>query len=129
VVDASNPDMDAQMYTVYDTLRRLEVGDKKVITAFNKVDLPESSSVLKDLSADYTVRISAKTGEGIPELLQTISQAARDRSVVVEKVFSYQDAGAVNTVRKYGQVLEEEYRGEGVYIKAQLPREYEYLFR
>ena len=39
VVDSVNPDLDAQMYTVYDTLRRLEIGDKKVVTAFNKIDL------------------------------------------------------------------------------------------
>lgn len=36
VVDASNPDMDAQMYTVYDTLDKLGASDKPVITAFNK---------------------------------------------------------------------------------------------
>jgi GTP-binding protein HflX len=128
VVDCANPDMDAQMHTVYDTLRRLEVGDKTVITAFNKVDLLEEECLLKDLSADYTVRISAKTGEGIQELIQTVSKVARERSVVVEKVFSYQEAGVVNTVRKYGQVLEEEYRSEGVYIRARLPKEYAYLF-
>jgi GTP-binding protein HflX len=129
VVDCASPDMEERMYTVYETLRRLDVGDKKVITAFNKVDLLEEKSILKDLSADYTVRISAKTGEGIQDLIRTISTVARERLVVVEKVFSYQEAGVVNTVRKYGQVLEEEYRGEGVYVKAQLPREYEYLFR
>jgi GTP-binding protein HflX len=127
VVDCANEDMDVQMHTVYETLRRLEVGDKKVITAFNKVDLLEKESVLKDLYADHTVRISAKTGEGILELIETISKVAKESKVIVEKVFPYEDAGIVNTVRKFGQVLEEEYRNEGIYIKAQLPREYEYL--
>ena len=31
VVDASNEQMETQMYVVYDTLRRLEVGDRRPI--------------------------------------------------------------------------------------------------
>ena len=38
VVDASNEQMETQMYVVYDTLRRLEVGDKPILTLFNKTD-------------------------------------------------------------------------------------------
>lgn len=34
VVDCSNPDLDMQMYTVYETLRKLEIGDKQIVTAF-----------------------------------------------------------------------------------------------
>ena len=79
VVDCSNPDMDAQMFTVYETLHRLEVGDKKIITAFNKIDLSDGADVLKDLKADRTVRISAKTGDGIPDLIEAISKTARRR--------------------------------------------------
>ena len=128
VVDCANPDMDAQMYTVYETLRRLEVGDKKVITAFNKIDLREDAGVLKDLNADETVRISAKSGEGIEELLRTVSKVAREGKLVVEKTFSYAEGSVVNQVRSIGKVLEEDYRNEGIYIKAEIPREYEYLF-
>lgn len=128
VVDCVNPDMDAQMHIVYETLRQLEIGDKRVITAFNKIDRLEELRVLKDLNADYTVRISARTGEGIKELLQTISRVAKESKVLVEKVFPYSEASVVNTVRKYGQVLAEEYQNDGIYIRAQLPREYEYLF-
>ena len=43
-------------------------------------------------------------------------------------MFGYDEAGAVSNVRKYGQVMEEEYRNEGIYIKALIPREYMYLF-
>ncbi|MFQ8841565.1 MAG: GTPase [Clostridium fessum] len=41
VVDASNPQMDTQMYVVGDTLRQLEIGDKTVVTVFNKMDQVE----------------------------------------------------------------------------------------
>lgn len=128
VVDCSNPDMDAQMYTVYETLRKLEVGDKKIVTAFNKIDKVESGQMLKDLNADRTVRISAKKGTGIQEMLQTLSEVLKEGKVVLEKVFPYHEAAKINTVRNYGQILQEEYRNEGIYIKACLPKKYEYLF-
>ena len=96
--------------------------------AFNKIDLREDAGVLKDLNADETVRISAKSGEGIDELLRTVSKVAREGKLVVEKTFSYAEGSVVNQVRSIGKVLEEDYRNEGIYIKAEIPGEYEYLF-
>lgn len=128
VVDASNPDMDSQMYTVYETLEKMEVGDKKIVTAFNKIDAIDEDISLKDLRADKTVRISAKYGDGLSEMLENISEVAKEGKKIIEKVFGYDEAYVVNDVRKYGQVIEEEYRNEGVYIKACVPKEYVYLF-
>lgn len=128
VVDCSNPDMDRQMYTVYDTLRQLSVEDKPVVTAFNKIDRLETSPVLKDLQAEKTVRISAKSGEGIVQLLESLTEVLQEQTVLLEKVFPYEEAAMISSVRKYGQMLSEEYRNEGIYIKANIPKEYEYLF-
>lgn len=128
VVDASNPDMDSQMHTVYETLEKLEVGDKKIVTAFNKIDAIDEDISLKDLRADKTVRISAKYGDGLSEMLENISEVAKEGKKIIEKVFGYDEASVVNDVRKYGQVIEEDYRNEGIYIKASVPKEYVYLF-
>ena len=65
VVDASNPRMDIQMHTVYETLRELEIAGRPVVTAFNKADREHIPEVLKDFQADIVYRISAKTGAGI----------------------------------------------------------------
>lgn len=128
VVDCSNEDMDSQMHTVYETLKKLEVGDKKIITAFNKIDICDKEETLKDLVADRTVRISAKTGQGIEQMLSAVSETIAEGKQLLDKVFGYDEAGAVSNVRKYGQVMEEDYRNEGIYIKALIPREYMYLF-
>lgn len=128
VVDCSNPEMDMQMRIVYETLERLEVGNKPVVTAFNKIDQYESGDLLKDPKADKTVRISAKYGEGIAEMLRIVSDAAKGGKVLLERVFSYEEGSIVNKLRKYGQIVEEEYRGEGTYIKAYVDREYLYMF-
>ena len=62
VVDASNPQMDEQMYTVYETLQNLGVKDKPVITVFNKIDRMEDTWVPRDLRADYHVKNLGKDG-------------------------------------------------------------------
>ncbi|MFA9462898.1 MAG: GTPase HflX [Velocimicrobium sp.] len=123
VVDSANETVYNQMHTVYETLRNLDVKDKVIITAFNKQDKLEVEQILKDFQADKTVKISAKTGEGIKELLDTLEVVLQERKVYIEKVYSYQDAGKLQIIRKYGQLIEEEYREDGIFIKAYVPRE------
>ncbi len=123
VVDSSNPDAYSQMHIVYDTLNKLGIQDKVIITAFNKQDKLETETIIKDFKADHTVKISAKTGADIDKLLEIIEKVLSERKVLLEKVFSYQDAGRIQTVRKYGQLLEEEYQQEGIYVKAYVPKE------
>ncbi len=123
MVDSSNPDVYHQMHIVYETLKNLGIQDKTIITAFNKIDKLEDELILKDFHADHTVKISARTGYGIPELLDLIEKVLNERKVLVERLFSYQEAGKIQTIRKYGQLLEEEYQQDGIYIKAYVPNE------
>ncbi len=51
VVDSSNPQMEAQMEAVYETLERLEIGGKPVLTLFNKRDRTEGAELPKDTKA------------------------------------------------------------------------------
>ena len=129
VVDCSNPDLDMQMYTVYETLRKLEIGDKQIVTAFNKIDRLEGEQVLKDLRADRTVRISARSGEGVEDMLDALSELLKAGQVLIDKIIPYTDGSQINLLRKYGQVLEESYENDGTKVKAYVPREYAYLFQ
>lgn len=129
VVDCSNPDLDMQMHTVYETLRKLEIGDKQIVTAFNKIDRLEGEQVLKDLRADRTVRISARSGEGVEEMLDVLSELLKAGQVLIDKIIPYTDGSQINLLRKYGQVLEESYENDGTQVKAYVPREYAYLFQ
>ncbi len=123
VVDASNPDMDGQMHIVYETLRNLGVKDKPVITAFNKQDLVTESETCRDLKADKVVKISAKRGQGLSELLDIIAEILRESKVYVEKVISYAEGNKLALIRKYGELLAEEYVAEGTAIKAYVPKD------
>lgn len=123
VVDCSNPQMDMQMHIVYDTLRQLEVTDKIMITVFNKIDKLEEKVILKDLSADYQVKLSAKTGQGVEFLLETLETVLRNERIYLEKSYPYEEAGRIQSIRKYGELLEEEYTEDGILVKAYVPAE------
>lgn len=123
VVDASNPQMDEQMYIVYETLMNLEVKNKPVITAFNKQDKVDGEAILRDFKADHVVNISAKTGEGLENLQNVIEEVLREQKILIEQLYPYADAGKIQLIRKYGELLEEEYREEGIFAKGYIPIE------
>ena len=123
VVDASNPQVDEQMYIVYETLQNLEVKNKPIITAFNKQDKLEGKPILRDFKADHVVRISARTGEGLDELQSVIEEVLRDQKVLIEKLYPYAEAGKIQLIRKYGELLEEDYREEGIFARGYVPVE------
>lgn len=126
VVDSSNESSDIHMHTVYETLEMLGAGDKPVITAFNKIDKLEEEQTLKDFKADVTVKISAKKQIGLDTLLGEIETMLRNQKVYLERIFDYSNAGQIQMIRKYGQLLSEEYREDGIVVKAYLPHEIYY---
>ena len=121
VVDASNPQMDEQMHTVYETLRSLEVGRKPVVTVFNKQDRISGEEILRDFQADCTVKASAKTGEGLSELLEALEAVLREQKIAVECVYDYRDTAKIQLIRKYGELIEEDYREDGIFVRGYVP--------
>lgn len=123
VVDASGEEAETQMHVVYETLYQLGIKDKTVVTVFNKMDLADPDRMIKDRRADCAVRISAKTGEGVEKLLEKIGEILREKRVLLEKVFLYNESGQIALVRKYGQILAQEYREDGIFVSAYVPKE------
>ena len=87
---------------------------------FNKTDRLEESGlpIPRDFSADYQVRISAKNGDGLKELEEILGNIIRSRRVYLEKTYSYQEAGKIQQIRKYGELLSEEYTQDGIAVTA-----------
>lgn len=132
VVDASNPQMDTQMHTVYETLSSLGVTDKPIITIFNKQDRVREimaaegindMPVYRDFKADYTLNASIKRHEGLEKLLEYIEEILRNQKVFIARTFDYNKAGEIQRIRKYGELLKEEYREDGIYVEAYVPIE------
>ena len=122
VVDSSNPQAEMQMHVVYETLKELGVMGKKIITLFNKQDAP-GACVLRDFKSDYTLKVSAKTGEGLADLNGLLEKLLAEEQIYVERLFPYQEAGKIQLIREYGQLISEEYTEEGIAVKARVPKE------
>lgn len=121
VVDASNPQMDAQMAVVYETLQQLGVSGQPVVTLFNKQDKLETPVRMQDLKADYSLPVSVKTKQGLTDLCEVLEQILRESKVYISRTFPYSQAGTISLIRKYGQLLTEEYREDGIYVEAYAP--------
>lgn len=123
VVDASNPQMEDQMRVVYDTLQELEVTNKKIVTLFNKQDKLAEERILHDFNANHVLRISAKTGDGLDRLREVLEKIVTEDQIYLERVIPYKDAGILQQIRKYGQLMEEEYTEGGIAVKARVPKD------
>ncbi|MCI5937880.1 MAG: GTPase HflX [Eubacterium sp.] len=122
VVDASNPQHENQMQVVYETLRELGVQDKPVLTAFNKIDrLEQTGEHFKDLHSQDTIMISAKQNRGLDQLVEKVDQILSGGLISIEKVIPYSEAGVIQQIREHGKLEVEEYREDGIYIKASVP--------
>ena len=118
VVDVSNPQMDRQMEIVYETLDNLKVGDKPILTIFNKVDKVIDEHDYHDLRADYTVHTSVKNGKGLDEVKEILATMMRGNKTYIEELVPYTEAGRIAKIRENGELLAEEYREDGIFIKA-----------
>lgn len=123
VVDSVHPDMDRQIAAVYETLDELQVGDKPVITLFNKTDLAGNSETIKDMRAKCSMRVSAKTGEGIDEFLDELGKILRENRIHINRCFKYQDAGRIQLIREFGTLISEGYTQDGIEVEAYVPKE------
>lgn len=123
VVDASNPQMDEQMYVVYDTLRQLGVEDRPVVTLFNKQDKLESPVRQRDFRAEYSIPVSAKTGMGLEELKKALLEILRREQIYIERLYDFSEAGKIQLIRSRGQLISEEYVPEGIEVKAYVPKD------
>ena len=122
VVDASNPQAEVQMHIVYETLRELGATGKKTITLLNKQDrVPELQ--IRDLRADYVIKCSARTGEGLDELKDILGKILAEGQVYLEELYDYREAGKIQIIREYGTLLSEEYKENGIYVRARVPAE------
>ena len=125
---ASNPQMEEQMHVVYETLRELGVEDRPVVTLFNKQDLLTGDSRQKDFRADYSradysIPVSAKTGQGLEELKKALLEIIRKDQIYVERLYDFSEAGKIQLIRSRGQLLEESYVPEGIEVRAYVPQD------
>ena len=122
VIDASDAQAELHRKVVYDTLTDLGISDKPVITVWNKADLTDGGAIFRDFQADASVKLSAKTGEGLGDFYEELARMLRETRVSIDTVIPYKDTAIAAEIRKAGQLISEEYEEDGIHVKAYVPR-------
>ena len=123
VVDASHPRAAEQTEAVDRLLCDLDLGERPVLLALNKVDWVEEPHELRRLTQESGgIPISALTGACLPELLTAIEGALRARVGHVTLRIPYADGPALALCYQKGRVLRREDGEGGVMLDVALPR-------
>ncbi len=115
VIDASDPDREAHIQVVDGLIAKLAKPGTKVLRLYNKADLVAATDI--PIGEDV-VRISAKHGGGMDELLRAIEKALGHSRHHVSLLLPYSMGGMVQTLHDSAKVLSLEYTGEGIEAEA-----------
>ena len=114
VCDRSDPEYEEQLALTRQILRDLGGEDIPSLTVYNKWDrVPFGSICPKD-----AVCISAKTGEGLSELLRAITKALPPTRARINICLPYDQAGLLSRLRENGKVFSETYEEDGIHVEA-----------
>ena len=124
VVDITHANALAQAKSVQETLIDIGAGDIPIITALNKIDaLKNIEGAMIALDAFlHTYPISAKTGQGLDDLLMGIENELFETFVEVALMIPYQQGQIISLLHEHGQVTHTENLEDGTYIEGLVPR-------
>lgn len=116
ICDASADDCMEQAKVTLELLKELGCEGIPVVTVLNKCDKVPYIENIGNLEG--AVKISAKTGEGIDNLLEAIAKALPQSAVREKLLIPFSQGGLLNEIRVDGKVLSEEYTPDGILCDA-----------
>jgi GTP-binding protein HflX len=122
VVDASAADPEAQITAVREVLAEIDAGDLPEQLVVNKLDAADPD-VVRDLLAahDGAIAVSARTGEAVDKLTETIGARLRALSPIYELLVPYERGDVLASLHREGEVLVEVHIDDGTRVRARLP--------
>ena len=120
VCDASSDEADEQAEVTTNLLKELGAENTPMIMVLNKCDIADEIPNL----GKNVVQISAKTGDGLDDLIDAISDAIPVTTKRMEMLFPYSDAGKIDRIREDGIILSEDFGVDGILIDAQVDRRF-----
>ncbi|MFF9069996.1 GTPase HflX [Streptomyces sp. NPDC014891] len=124
VVDGSHPAPEEQLAAVREVFR--DVGAVKVpeIVVINKADAADPLVLQRLLRTEkHSIVVSARSGQGMQELLALIDSELPRPQVELEALVPYTQGGLVSRVHAEGEVESEEHIPEGTLLKARVHEE------
>lgn len=123
VVDVTHPNAHSQSEAVFRTLEDIEADHIPVISALNKIDLLENADGARKALEGFpqSVAISAKTGEGVNDLLKAVNEMLFENFVPVSLWLPYREGGLISMFHEQGHVELVKHGEDGVQITGMLP--------
>lgn len=123
VLDASDPEVYAFHATTMAVLHELGADDKPILTVLNKVDRLAGNEVLLPLKRHFpdALCISAKTGQGLDELLHRAAELLSDHPTVVELLLPHDRGELLSLLHRHGQVLASAVEPGGMRVQGVVP--------
>jgi GTP-binding protein HflX len=131
VVDAASPSAESQMDTVRRVLRELNCQGKETWIVFNKWDkVPEERLIdarfleetLLPREREHVVRVSAHSGQHLDELAEATLERLKREERTIDLEVPHARGDVVAFIQQNGRILEQDYRSEGIVLKAALSR-------
>ncbi|MGW4226852.1 GTPase HflX [Streptomyces bauhiniae] len=124
VVDGSHPVPEEQLAAVREVIREVGATDVPEIVVINKADAADPLVLQRLLRVEKrSIAVSARTGQGLEELLALIDEELPRPSVEVEALVPYTQGKLVARAHTEGEVLSEEHTPEGTLIKVRVHAE------
>jgi len=119
VIDISNPDWEEQARVVDSLISQLGAEQTPCIRVYNKCD--EYVGILPH--GDSLVCLSAKSGEGVEELVKKLSGLLDRGSSKVTLKIPYSDTKIVDLLNREASIIKLEYTDEGIEAEVTVPPE------
>ncbi|WP_438291299.1 GTPase HflX [Streptomyces sp. HUAS TT7] len=121
VVDGSHPAPEEQLAAVREVIRDVGAVDVPEIVVINKADAADPLVLQRLLRIErHSIAVSARTGEGIEELLALIDTELPRPSIEIEALVPYTHGQLVARAHAEGEVISEEHVAEGTVLKARV---------
>ncbi len=117
VIDSSNPEMHTQMKVVDELIQTLGCRAQRIIAVFNKCDVAPPLSPRPEGNYTDFVSVSAKSGEGMEELVELLHDALPGKKKEIEVLIPYSDSKTAAVLHDGEVILEESYEAEGTKIR------------
>ena len=114
VIDASDPNREEHIAVVESLISKLAKPETPVLRCYNKADLVSAEDI--PIGQDV-VKISAKLGRGMEDLLKAIENALGHSRHHIEVTLPYSMGGMVDTLHKNAQVMNVDYTAEGIEVE------------
>lgn len=117
VIDSSNPEMHTQMKVVDELIQTLGCRAKRIIAVFNKCDVAPALSPRPEGNYTDFVSVSAKSGEGMNELIDLLHEALPGKKKEIEVLIPYSQSKTAALLHETETIISENYEAEGTRIR------------